>query len=479
MYYIGYGAAVRLNIFCIPNTEVEALRTKLSASRMESIKEVDQDGWHGEFYYSSEPQPGDIPWVETFRSYFEEREIPQNINYYAVYLFTKGDKAYALSYGKAHFYLRPHCDYDFGIELAKRIADENDIKQTASKRFQGKRKKDIKSYTANTRLDVESGESVEYLQSSIIEQQRELFGKSGKFGASALISPGRAPAELGDFLTKLDQEMGRPARFPLPRTTILMEQVEIKRFDQMLIDELFAPVGATDFTHNSYDLYGIDFVFSNNGSYKIWCPKYDAVEVEELSMKDLKDYIQQNNLAREDVLGIRIQHLQEGRPQYTKSIKEAIDFIADNEQVLLTGGKWMRFNQDYLDFLNEYLQSIEVEDVEPQFTDISITEPDFNTSQEVADAGYEVADKDFSIFRTRSSTPIEAWDLKRVNVCTQSSSALLRSLITCVIRPRPCLNCCATKLVSTKSQTLRNIASGLDIEVRTDSVIFPIRGPSF
>lgn len=28
-------------------------------------------------------------------------------------------------------------------------------------------------------------------------------------------------------------------------------------------------------------------------------------------------------------------------------------------------------------------------------------------------AGYEIADKYFSIFRTRSSTPIEAWDLKK------------------------------------------------------------------
>ena len=29
--------------------------------------------------------------------------------------------------------------------------------------------------------------------------------------------------------------------------------------------------------------------------------------------------------------------------------------------------------------------------------------------------GYEVADKDFSIFRTRAKTPIEAWDLRKVD----------------------------------------------------------------
>jgi hypothetical protein len=36
---------------------------------------------------------------------------------------------------------------------------------------------------------------------------------------------------------------------------------------------------------------------------------------------------------------------------------------ADNayERVVLTGGRWMIFNQDYLDFLDEYLRTIQVE----------------------------------------------------------------------------------------------------------------------
>lgn len=404
---------MRLNIFRIPQAEVEALRIKLSTSRMEVIKEVDQDGWHGVFYYSSNPIPGDIPWVDTFRNYFDGYAIPQNINYYAVFLFEKGSTCYALSFGKAHFYLRPHSDYDFGIELAKRVADETDIKQTASKRFQGKKKKDIKSYASNTRLDVESGESVEFLQSSIVEQQQELFGKSGKFGNSALLTMDRIPSEIGDFLTKVEQQMALPARFKLPRTTIVTEQSEIDRYDQMLTDELMAPVGTTDFSQNSYDLYGIDFVFTNNGTFKVWCPGHDTVEYEDLKISNLKDYIRNNSVRPSDVLKIRVQHLQEGRPHFTNVIKECVDFIADADQVLLTGGKWMRFNQDYLDFLNEYLSTITVEETEAEFADIYETEPNFNASEAVLNAGYEVADKNFTIFRTLSSTPIEAWDLKK------------------------------------------------------------------
>ncbi len=65
-----------------------------------------------------------------------------------------------MTFGESHFYVRPHCDYDFGIELAKRIADEGDITQTAARRYQGKQKKDIRSFTDRARLNIPPGESV-------------------------------------------------------------------------------------------------------------------------------------------------------------------------------------------------------------------------------------------------------------------------------------------------------------------------------
>lgn len=404
---------MKLNIFSIPSAEVDNLKTKLRSSRMDVIKEVDQDGWHGTFYYSSNPGPSSIPWVETYRSFFDEIGIPTNTNYYATYVFENNNTCYALCYGKSHFYLKPHCDHDFGIEVAKRICDQNDIKQTASKRFQGKKKKDIKSYASNTRLDIESGESVEYLQAKTIETYHEIFGKSGKFGSSAQVNPDITPSEIGIFLSRLVAEMARPALFKVPRTTIVSEPEEISRYDQLLINELLSGVGATDFTHNSYDLYGIDFVFSNDGNFKLWCPKHQDIEVDELTVKDLKDYISNNSIPAEDILGIKITHQQENRPKYTQEIKQAIDYIADGEKVILSNGKWMRFNQDYLEFLDDYIKTIKVEEPEAELADIQVNEPEFNVSPEVRAAGYETADKNFDIFRTRSNTPIEAWDLKK------------------------------------------------------------------
>src|SRR5450759_2511929 len=124
---------------------------------MEDIKTVQQEGWTGTFYFSTDPTPTPVRWAEIFSEYFQGINPPTNRNYYAAFVFTKGSRCYVICYGKAHFYLRPLCDYDFGVEVAKRIANESDIRQTASRRFQGRRKKDIRSFAYNTRLDVQSG----------------------------------------------------------------------------------------------------------------------------------------------------------------------------------------------------------------------------------------------------------------------------------------------------------------------------------
>jgi uncharacterized protein (TIGR04141 family) len=405
---------MRLNIFCIPPTELESLQEKLTGSGMTVIEEVTQDGWSGQFYYSTKPFGKPTGWAKAYSAYFTDGITPPSSRtFWAAYVFTKDERTYVLSYGKAHFYVRPYCDYDFGIEVAKRIANEEDIRQTASRRFQGTKKKDIRSYANDTALDVESGESVDYLQSGTRPDQRSIFGKTGKFGTSVLLSPKVALPELGVFLTDLDNVMGTSARFPLPRTTIITEAAEVARFDELLLDELTSGIGTTEFTHNSYDLFGVDFVFSNDGTFTVKAPGAPALELDHLSVGDLKTYVTDQKVAREDILRIKVKLDSDEVPSFNRPLKETLDFIADEDRVVLTGGKWMHFNQDYLTFLDEALAMIEVETVESQFGLIEMTETDFNVSKAVADAGYTVADKDFKVLKTRSSTQVEAWDLQR------------------------------------------------------------------
>lgn len=401
---------MKLNIFRIPADQVAALKLKLGEKGLCSIKELDLEGWTGDFLFSESPNPSKVPWIATFAEYFEGQEF-FNISYFAVILLQKSSSCYAICFGKSHFYVRPFSDFDFGIELSKRIADERDISQTAARRFQGKQRKDIKSFAANARLNIPPGESVDFLQAAIIPEKISEYGANGKFGVSAQVEPPIEPGEIGKFLDRLNNEMECQERFKLPRTILLSDDDEVARYDEKLLDELTAPIGVSEISTQTFDLFGVDFVFSSQGSFKIRCGHYGAVELDQLTMKDVKEYIEAKKIPRKNILQLKVTHRREGEPEFVQSIKEAVDFICDDDRVVLTGGKWLKFNQDYLDHLDESVRDIQVEVTEPEFEEILDIEGDFNAK--LADAGYEVADKDFSLLQTASSTPTEAWDLRK------------------------------------------------------------------
>lgn len=404
------GDTIKLNLFRIPVGYRRWMESKLLTSGLEVIHRSHQGDWTGEFYFSKAPEPAPIAWLDPYDSFFAEGERPENQLHFAAFVFWTKTSCYALSHGKAHFYLRPFCDFDFGIELAKRIANEGDIAQTASKRFQGRRKKNIRSYTANSRLEVESGESFDYLQAGIIDVARDRFGRRAKFGTSALLNVDILVDDIGELLTAVDAQLTADPLFKLPRTTVVTDEVLIQRYDRALLAEVASGSRDADFAHNTYDLYGVDFVFPTDGTFELRCPGYPSRTLSDLGIEDLRAYVSDFKIPQNDVMCIRIGHSHDNRT-YTQSLKQSLDYIADEDRVVLSGGKWMRFNQDYLEFLDEYIDTIPLLPVETEFEVISMPEPKFNAS--LADYGYAVADKDFSIFTTRSATPVEAWDHRK------------------------------------------------------------------
>jgi hypothetical protein len=151
---------MKLNIFKIPKDRVKDLKDKFKSPSLglKIINSQKIENYQSEFYFSEDVKKIEIPWVETYSEFFIENK-PANTVYFACYLWESSEYCFALSYGKCHFYLRQFCDHDFGTYIAKRIANKVDIRQKSSKKFAGKKKKEIKSYTKNSKLDIESGES--------------------------------------------------------------------------------------------------------------------------------------------------------------------------------------------------------------------------------------------------------------------------------------------------------------------------------
>jgi uncharacterized protein (TIGR04141 family) len=401
---------MRLNIFRVAPDLIPSLIEKFTHVGLVETAAVVQGDWKGSFFFSEDPQLTQIPWIETFQEFLDEREY-RNRTYCAALVLGRGGSRYVVSFGKAHFYIRPFCDYDFGIELAKRISDEQEITQTSGKRYQGKQRKNIRSFAKGARLNVPAGESVEFLQSAIITSEQDVFGSSGKFGTSALLSPDIRVGEIGDFLSNLERKIADEELFKLPRTVLLSDAAEVERFDEAFKKELMSPIGTSEFSTNSHDLFGVDFVFSSTGSFTLKCGHYRGVDLERLTMADVKSYITKHNIPASKVLQLKVTHHREDGPDFAQSIKEAVDFISDEDRVVLSGGRWLRFNQDYLEYLNDSIRQIEIEETEPELVEIEMPEPEFN--KEMSKFGYSKADKNFSLIQTRARTPIEAWDLSR------------------------------------------------------------------
>jgi uncharacterized protein (TIGR04141 family) len=212
---------MKLNVFSVPSGNIPPMVEKFESVGLKPIHIGTQGDWKTTFYFSKDEEPNPIPWVSTFAEFFGDTEF-LNLIYFGAYIFEKNGHCFVLTYGKSHFYVRPFCDHDFGVELAKRIADENDIKQTSSKKFAGekkkKKKKEIKSYTSNTPLDIESGESVDYLRAAITMDEREELGATGKFGFSVLLSAPVEKTQIGELLEDVVALLEAEARFKLPRT---------------------------------------------------------------------------------------------------------------------------------------------------------------------------------------------------------------------------------------------------------------------
>ncbi len=403
---------MKLNIFKIPKSNVADLKTKFGFLGLKNIHSETQDKWGASFYFSKDVQPSEISWVAEYIEFFNE-EKPENILYFSIYLWENAECCFCISYGKSHFYLRQYCDHDFGIEVAKRIANQKDIRQKSSKKFAGRKKKEIKSYTKNSKLDIESGESVDYIQSSIDKDKVVIFGKTGKFGSSVNLNPEIEKESIGNFLNELSRAYESIEVFKLPRTLIIDGQPVTIAYEKKLIDELVSTVGAsTDFTTSGHDLVGVDFIFSGQEKYIFSFGHEESNELDDLSIESLNNFISQYSIPKDKILDIRIKITREGLAKpFSKTLKESLDYAVPDKNVILSQGKWMKFNEDYVTQLNEYIDTIEIESTESDFLEISGAEDDFNKNLEKY--GYKNADKDFSKIKVSSGVLVEAWDSKK------------------------------------------------------------------
>ena len=218
------------------------------------------------FYMSVEPSNISIWWVDLYRGFLADVDEPFNKSYFGVLLISSEEFLYGISLGKSHFYLKEFCDADFGINLAERIVDPNNLRIKNSKLFRGKRNKSIFTYQTGSEIEYDSGESMQFLKAKSINNA--LWGETVSFGQSVQFNLNDFPPHnLPRLIVQIENQLQQAVVVSLPRVELINDEESIRQLDQRLVAALDNVGDNANLDINETDLSGVDFIFLDKSEF--------------------------------------------------------------------------------------------------------------------------------------------------------------------------------------------------------------------
>lgn len=370
----------KFNIYKINRTNKDALINKFNNVGLEQSEVARISNFNLVFYISRNPDSVEIWWADFYSQFLTNLPTPENLIYFGCLLIYNENICYAISLGKTHFYLKEYCDTEFGINLAERIIDVENMRLKNSKFYKSRKSKTITSFSNNTSLDYDSGESLHFLKSKTINQA--LWGKVASFGHSVQLSLDISIGDLPSVIQRIESKLTERPLANFPKAEIIKDENEKERLDLLVanaISEIDPNVG-----NDEFDLSGVDFVFSDNASFRF---KLSGSDIEseiydELSIENLKNFVENNGIdLQRNLNSIQVKFLREEGRNFSKPLKSILQFITPNRETLIDG-KWHKFNQSYINLLNEKVKKITLNYQPTLNYSRMISETQFNTDRE-------------------------------------------------------------------------------------------------
>ncbi|MFV8381849.1 DUF6119 family protein [Corynebacterium hindlerae] len=403
---------MKLNIFKLNDGCYESMIDKFASVGLQSANKQMSNEWELELFFSEEPTGAEPGWISPLKFLLPDKSF-ETQSYFAVICARKNGYLFAISFGKSHFYVRPFCNHDFGIEVAKRLIDHSQVTSTSEKIFQSRQKKGIKNFNSNSQLNLVPGNSVDYIEASIRSDFQECLGKVGKFGQSCQLNVDVPYMDISRILDELIALLEIEPLVSIPRTICIDDEAKIARLESELI-ALIKGRSQTDLVSVvAYSLSGVDIVFSPSDQYQIYFNRKKSEIIDELDIEKIRNFIECNKIKDIDIPKIHIKVFSDGVSKFSKNLLEFLEYTPDDERIVLMEGKWWEFNQDYLELLDAHIDEIDILPCESQFQVIpsDLIEKDFNIIAQ--GSGYINGDRDFSNLETGGKSPTEHWDLKK------------------------------------------------------------------
>lgn len=361
----------KFNIYKIKEAKVDELVAHLVSDRKyQLVSHQSLDGYDVNSYFS-DPEDATMQWLTQYgTAFFGEHSRKHNIIYSGAIIARRDNHAYVLPFGKTHFYIQEYIVFNFGLEMAEKIADQNDAKMKSLKRFGGKTSKSLISFTSGSSLDFSSGDSAEYLK--LKPSNKKDWGKSFiHFGTSIQFGGLNLDAkELGKLLNQIDSAWNREKIFSIP----LMRPIKDEAQELALYRELGNKI--TNHDENvgfvDYEIYGTEFVFSQQTHVRLKYKNITSENLADLDTTDISNFAESNGIdLQRELPEIRVQIIVDGQSKYTTQLLNLVEYVTGGN-VFLYRGKWFYFNTSFIEELHKSLDNI----LPSRFTD-SFSEDEF------------------------------------------------------------------------------------------------------
>ncbi|MSR92654.1 hypothetical protein FYJ33_15100 [Clostridiaceae bacterium WCA-383-APC-5B] len=132
----------------------------------------------------------------------------------------------------------------------------------------------------------------------------------------------------------------------------------IKTLDDNMLEQFKNEPYSISFSET--DIVGTTEVFNHNDANFVAYYKRHRKTLDELNYENLKEFINDNEIKFDEILDIKIISYVDGVSRKTDTIKQLIDYTNESEKCILSKGEWYKYNDDYLNYLQESISEIEV-----------------------------------------------------------------------------------------------------------------------
>ena len=362
---------MRINVFKILPNGLDEMKDALEDQNYEAVADLEEDGLYMVLYLMKKTSET-RSWLDFYQPIISDKDYAEygkdlgNQSLSGVYVIERGDTAYAITHGYAHYIVRKYCDKDFGLDLAERIVDPSGLKMKHSQTFTSASKKDITSYTQKRRVDAsfDYGEAFSYVKCKTTDKKQ--WGDTVDFGESVRFTLGKSFSltvrNIYVLIDRINDKLAEQSAISIPRYRKVTDTAIRKHLSEELtthFEEFLTDVATED-----YWLTGVSFNFSSDYRYSLlWGRQELAPVTDDFDISVIKTAIEKHREVinkRYDMLKVGF-HDENGELQFTKKLLDMVQVTIDHagKYYVLYQNDWVEFSESYVRYVESQVDDID------------------------------------------------------------------------------------------------------------------------